>query len=373
VVFDIGVAAVVAVFAALMVPDGHPPVVRLVGFAMAVALLGRRRWPLPVLLAVSGLALLQVLVDLDGWAVPHDIAVLVAMYSTVKYADRVRDGLLAIIPVAAGLAIEVYRAPVPDNRWSAALWYVSIGVATWAAAYTVRTRRLYVASLEERAATAEREREHLARIAIAQERAAIARELHDVVAHSLAVMVVQADGAAYALDQDTDAARGALRQVAATGREALDEMGRLVHVLRDGMEQTGGDDRIEAVVDRARSAGLTVTLTRADPPGEVPATVQRAAYRIVQEALTNVLRHAGQDATVTVRMGYEEPGALTVEVTDDGAGRLATGRSDSGGHGLVGMRERVAVYGGQFEAAPRMGAGWRVRATLPVPVAEAVR
>jgi signal transduction histidine kinase len=339
VVFDIGVAAVVAVFAALMVPDGHPPVVRLVGFAMAVALLGRRRWPLPVLLAVSGLALLQVLVDLDGWAVPHDIAVLVAMYSTVKYADRVRDGLLAIIPVAAGLAIEVYRAPVPDNRWSAALWYVSIGVATWAAAYTVR----------------------------------IARELHDVVAHSLAVMVVQADGAAYALDQDTDAARGALRQVAATGREALDEMGRLVHVLRDGMEQTGGDDRIEAVVDRARSAGLTVTLTRADPPGEVPATVQRAAYRIVQEALTNVLRHAGQDATVTVRMGYEEPGALTVEVTDDGAGRLATGRSDSGGHGLVGMRERVAVYGGQFEAAPRMGAGWRVRATLPVPVAEAVR
>jgi signal transduction histidine kinase len=247
-----------------------------------------------------------------------------------------------LAPVAAGLAIEVWRAPAPAFRGWAALWYVSIAVATWAAGYTVRTRRLYVASLEERAATAEREREHLARIATAQERATIARELHDVVAHSLAVMVVQADGAAYALDQDTGAARGAIRQVAVTGREALDDMRRLVHVLRDGPEgmedPAGGDDRI------------------------------------VQEALTNVLRHAGQAAMATVRLGYQEPGALTVEVTDDGAGRLATDRKpDHGGHGLVGMRERVAVHGGRFEAGPRTGPGWRVRATLPIPVAEAVR
>jgi len=190
VAFDVGVAAVVAAFAVLLVPEPHPLAVRLIGLAMAAALLGRRRWPLPVMAAVSALALLQVLVDLDGWAVPHDIAVLIAMYSVVKYADRVRDGLLVIAPVAAGLAIEVWRAPEPAFRGWAALWYVSIAVATWAAGYTVRTRRLYVASLEERAATAEREREHLAPDRDRAGAGGDRPELHDVVAHSLAVMVV---------------------------------------------------------------------------------------------------------------------------------------------------------------------------------------
>jgi signal transduction histidine kinase len=153
-------------------------------------------------------------------------------------------------------------------------------------------------------------------------------------------------------------------------------MRRLVHVLRDGTDETGGDDRIESVVERAQSAGLTVTLTRADPPAEVPAAVQRAAYRIVQEALTNVLRHAGQAATVTVRLGYQEPGALIIEVADDGAGRLVTDRGPDGGgggHGLVGMRERVAVHGDRFEAGPRTGPGWRVRASLPIPAMEPAR
>jgi signal transduction histidine kinase len=257
----------------------------------------------------------------------------------------------------------------------------------------MRNRRLYVASLEERAATLERELDHLARIAAADERAAIARELHDVVAHSLSVMIIQADGGTYAFDHDPDQARRALTVVAATGREALEDMRRLVAVLRgDGSptpaaalspasaDPAVSDDRrritldqLDVLVERARSAGLTVRFECTGARPDLPPAVELTVYRIVQEALTNVLRHAGPRADVRLCLEYQ-PEAVHLAVTDDGGDRpvpLAaqdlTGQPIRPGHGLVGMQERASVHGGQFAAGPRAEGGWRVAATVPVP------
>ncbi|GIH18148.1 sensor histidine kinase [Rugosimonospora africana] len=404
--FDIMVAAIVA-FTALWQPFNVRvgPRVRLIGLGMAVALLGRRRYPLVVMALVSLGGLLQVLLY-SPWHDPqlYDIAVLIAMYSVVKYGRRLWHGLLAAVPVVIGCGIELERHinAAPDLPRLARLWVeesaflMAVCVAVWLSAYTVRTRRLYVAGLEERAATAERERDHLARIAVATERASIARELHDVVAHSMAVMIVQADGATYTLDADPDRAKAAIKQVASTGRDALEDMRRLVGVLRGGDEETDpaadrrrvGLDQLGALVDRARSAGLRVTLTESGERPELPPSAELTVYRIVQEALTNVLRHAGLSAAVDLALRYR-PDAVLIDVDDDG-GAAATGHdsgdgsgrhgseggsggygSDGGsgrygeGHGLVGMRERVAVHGGTFEAGPKLSGGWRVHAEVP--------
>jgi signal transduction histidine kinase len=259
------------------------------------------------------------------------------------------------------------------QAWAEALIFlVAVCAAVWLTAYVLRTRRLYVLGLEERAVTAERERDHLATIAVAQERATIARELHDVVAHSMAVMIVQADGATYALDRDPEQARVAIKQVAATGRDALEDMRRLVGVLRGGAEDDEAPDRrrvgldqLTALTERARSAGLALTVTEDGDRGSLPAAVELTVFRIVQEALTNTLRHAGPGAKVSLEMRYR-PGSVQVEVIDDGAGALSGGAPQPGtGHGLVGMRERVAVHGGRFTAGPRLGGGWYLTAEVP--------
>jgi signal transduction histidine kinase len=256
----------------------------------------------------------------------------------------------------------------------ASAFLVAVCAAVWLTAYTLRVRRLYVLGLEERAATAEREREHLATIAVAEERATIARELHDVVAHSMAVMIVQADGASYALDSEPEQARVAIKQVAATGRDALEDMRRLVGVLRgaatDEADTTdrrrAGLDQLDTLLDRARGAGLVLQVTEQGVREALPPAVELAVFRIVQEALTNVLRHAGPQARVALSLWYR-PGMVALEVTDDGGGRLATdlSRPSGAGNGLVGMRERVAVHGGTFAAGPRLGGGWSVSAQVP--------
>jgi signal transduction histidine kinase len=353
----------------------------LIGLGMAAALLWRRGRPLAVMAAVSLLALLQVrLFPPSDDPRPYDIAVLIAMYSVVKYGQRRWHGVLAAVPVVIGLGIEVDRhldrslAMVdPIRAWGETMFFLLAAcTAVWLTGYTLRTRRLYVLGLEERAATAERERDHLATIAVAQERATIARELHDVVAHSMAVMIVQADGASYALDRDSEQARVAIKQVAATGRDALEDMRRLVGVLRGSAdEEEAGDrrrvglDQLTALTDRARSAGLALTVSEDDRLA-LPAAVELTVFRIVQEALTNALRHAGPGARVALVLRYR-PGLVRVEVTDDGGGALvgASPRQAGSGHGLVGMRERVAVHGGSFTAGPRLGGGWDVTAEVP--------
>jgi signal transduction histidine kinase len=356
-----------------------PAGIAVIGCVMAAALIVRRRWPRAVLASVALLALAQV-VFFRGFPDPQpfDIAVLVAMYSVVKYGRRMVDAYAAAGVVAAGIGIELIRHRSAD-WWLMALLYLGVCGGVWLTAYTVRQRRLYVSTLEDRASTLERERDHLARIAVADERAAIARELHDVVAHSLSVMIVQADGARYAFDTEPGRARAALDTVAATGREALEDMRRLVQVLRGSdLEQPARPDRrragleqLTAFADRARSAGLTVDLAVDVAADELPPALSLTVIRLVQEALTNTLRHAGPGARVEVRVAATD-GELTVSTVDDGAGRPGRDPGPESGHGLIGMRERVSVHGGQFSAGPGPTGGWRVSATIPRHRSEAV-
>lgn len=336
----------------------HTGLMIAIGLGMATALLWRRRLPLTVMGVISTLALVQVLV-LPNRAIPllFDIAVPIAMYSTVKYGRRLRDGVLAGAVTAVGAALAVALNATGADWWFLALTYGGICGTIWLTAYTMRNRRKYVESLEERAETLERESQHLAQIAVAEERADIARELHDVVAHSLAVMVVQADGGRYALDSDPTKARQALEVIAGTGREALGDMKKLVGVLRT--ERTIPE--LPDLVSRARSAGLTVQ-DDIGQVGDLPAAVRMTLSRVVQEGLTNVLRHAGSGATVTLSVRRDD-GNVKLSVVDDGRG--ACGVPVKNGHGLIGMRERIAVHGGTLRAGPRFSGGWSVEAEIP--------
>ncbi|MDO3705361.1 histidine kinase [Micromonospora sp. C28SCA-DRY-2] len=389
VAFDAFVSGVVVLFAVAGVvaqPGGWKAT--LVGVAMAVALLFRRTHPSAVAAVVAVLALVQVFA---GWGpLAFDLGVLIALYSVVKYADRLRDGILAGAVAAVGVVLAAVQTRGVLSWWTTAIYFALVTGAVWLMGLNVRTRRLYVLSLEERAATLEREREAEARAAVAGERTRIARELHDVVAHSMAVMIVQADGARYMLDRDPETARAAVKVVADTGRAALEEMRRLVGVLREeGRPETaagpgaaaepGGAGvaadpehrrlaltELPALLDRFRAAGLRVRHTVTGEPAPLPAGLELTVYRVVQEGLTNALKHAGVGAAVEVTLAHE-PGAVLVEVVDDGRGRTVVGPAPAGGHGLVGMRERVAVYDGSLIAGPRLAGGWQVRARLPLP------
>jgi signal transduction histidine kinase len=250
----------------------------------------------------------------------------------------------------------------------AAACAAAVAVA-WLWGTVVQVRQAYLRAVLDRAAHLESEREALDRVAMAAERARIAREMHDVIAHSLSVVVLQSDGAATVLDTDRDRARAALADIGRTSRQALAEMRRLLGVLHepDGpaadRAPQPGLARLPDLVARVRSAGLPVTLDVAVEPAEVPAALGLSAYRIVQEALTNALRHAGPAANATVSV-RRIPGYLHVGVADDGTGPPPGGGR---GHGLVGMRERAAAVGGTVDAGPGPDGGFRVMATLPVP------
>jgi signal transduction histidine kinase len=246
-----------------------------------------------------------------------------------------------------------------------------------------RVRRLQIEMMEERAVRAERERDEQARVAVQEERTRIAREMHDILAHSVSVMVVQAGAARRLVARDPGAAGEAAAQVEATGRDALREMRRVVGVLRAGpdgeregvapmeLEPQPALCDVAALVDGYRDAGLDVRLRTDGAPRALASGVELAAYRIIQEALTNTMKHAGP-ARAEVRIGFGDD-ALTVVVADDGRGPgFEPGRD---GHGLAGMRERVGVYDGDLDAGPHPGGGFRVRARLPFDraAAEAVR
>ncbi|MER6011631.1 sensor histidine kinase [Streptomyces bluensis] len=378
-VYDVALAVLV-VYLTSSYDQGFDPVI---GWAMALVLLFRRHRPMMVMWLVTVLALLQY--PLATVPTTYDAALLIAMVSVVTHARSMRDAYTAGGIVLLGVVM-AFGGFFPGGDSGESLGdIVAIGgvcAAVWLTAMVLRTRRLYVASLEARAATAEREREHLVRLAAAEERAEIARELHDVVAHSLAVMILQADGAGYALKSDPDKAGSALKAIADTGRDALEDMHRIVRVLRGGRASGQGEaadadaDRrrvsledLETVAERARAAGLRVALEIEGERGGLSTADELTVLRIVQESLTNVLRHAGPGAevTITLRCGKD---VVLLRVVDDGGGRLAGTQPAvervSGGNGLVGMRERVEVSGGSFTAGPRLGAGWQVDAELPL-------
>jgi signal transduction histidine kinase len=257
------------------------------------------------------------------------------------------------------------------------LIYLLAPVSAWVLGDSMGYRRAYSAALEERAARAERERDAQAQIATAAERARIARELHDVIAHSLSVMVAQADGGAYAFDDAPERSRQALAEIGRTGRQALTEMSSMLGVLRTDLEAppplapAPAAAEIAELVDQAREAGMRVSHTVEGPVRPLPAGLSLAVYRIVQEALTNVRKHAGAKASAAVTLRYTQD-ELLVRVTDDGRGlaglpRYGTAPENPGGHGLTGMRERATMYGGTVQAGPGADGGFEVTALLPLP------
>ena len=258
--------------------------------------------------------------------------------------------------------------PIIDRLLGGGVLFGGTSLLAWVLGDSMRYRRGYYAALEDRAARLEAERDAQAKVAAAAERARIARELHDVIAHHVSVMVVQADGARYALRTDSRTTETALTAIACTGRQALTEMRRLLGVLRTAGDQAElapmpGLGELRELLDQARAAGLAVTYTLSGTPRELPEGAELAAYRVVQESLTNTRKHAGLAASAAVTLRYE-PGGLVVEVTDDG---MAVSAGDGGGHGLAGMRERIEMYGGTVQAGPLAGGGFRVLARLPGP------
>ncbi len=327
--------------------------------ALVAPLVWRRRAPLPVFLTIAAIAFAQ---WFAGFSLTADIALLVAVYTVAAHESRRR-----LAPAAAILEAGIVLATL---RWASGfhlLVFVFLtGMATAAVVLgvNVQTRRAYLASLEERAAQLERERDQQGRLAAATERARIAREMHDIVAHNLSVIVALADGAGFMAESDPRRSADAMEQVSQTGRHALGEMRRLLGVLRDdggaALAPQPGLADIDGLLERLRAAGLRVTLETSGDPIALGPGAELTVYRLVQEALTNTLKHAGADVAATVRLRYERDG-IDIEVTDDGRGRA---RVSAGGQGLSGMRERAAVYGGSIDAGPAAGGGWRVHARL---------
>ncbi|WIX99662.1 histidine kinase [Amycolatopsis mongoliensis] len=325
-----------------------------------VAVLGfRRRFPLTVLVVTAALGVVQ---DLLGPQFPPTtVAVLIAVYTVAAYRDRYRVAA-AVSAVAALTAAGIGEDTGFGTFLARLVFGTAIVTAAFALGVNVRTRRVYLASLHDRAVRAERERDQESQIAAARERARIAREMHDIIAHNLSVMIALADGAAFAARTNGAQAEAAAKHVSATGRQALDEMHRLLTVLRSNGDDSPrapqpGIAALDELVNHVRATGLPATWTVTGRRFPLPPTVELAVYRVAQEALTNVLKHAVAPTSAKIHLTYDEP-AVTLEVLDDG--RPAPAAVTGAGHGLSGMRERASVTGGDVEAGPRPGGGWRV-------------
>ncbi|MEU8890273.1 sensor histidine kinase [Streptomyces sp. NPDC048442] len=354
---------------------GAAVVVCVLLMCLTVAL--RRRAPekMVVLAVVTGL--LQVALGIEPNV--SNFAMLVVVYTVAANGARWASRL-ALGASLVSATISQLRWPVEKGDTVApiafAIFLTVPFVLAWVLGDSMRTRRAYFAQLEERATRLEKEREAQAKVAVAAERARIARELHDVVAHNVSVMVVQADGAAYVMDASPEQAKQALETISMTGRQALAEMRRLLGVLRTGEQQVSGEyvpqpdvQQIEDLVEQVRTAGLTVDFKIEGTARPLPSGVELTAYRIVQEALTNTRKHGGPEAGASVRLVYFDDG-LGLLVEDDGRGAshelYQDGGADGQGHGLIGMRERVGMVGGTLDAGPRPGGGFRISALLPL-------
>jgi signal transduction histidine kinase len=297
----------------------------------------------------------------------------IAVYTLAQVEGRRRSVLLALL---AGVALALTRGLLQYRGWSDARTAVEPAVALAALflGWAVSSRRAYIAEIEARAAQAERTREEEARRQVDAERMRIARELHDVLAHGIATISVQAGVAAHVLHERPEHAAEALRTIKATSKEALRELRGILGVLRDAdeiepREPTPGLSQLDRLVDVTSQAGVPTQVTISGHRRPLPATVDLAAYRIVQESLTNVLRHAG-GASALVAISYADD-AMTISVDDDGGGRTGMLASTNGygkapGHGILGMRERAHALGGELQAGPRPGGGFRVSARLPI-------
>ncbi len=341
-------------------------------FGLTVPVVVRRAHPTGAFMTAVAVGAGQVLSNVR--LAPADLAIIVLLYTLAAYTTRrISVAGLAVCLLGSAAAMIRWAAPgLSQLSWLlvGSIMFAGPALIAWVLGDSMRYRRAYYANLEERAARLERDRDVQAQVAAAAERARIARELHDVVAHNVSVMVVQADGAAYALGSDPGRAREALAAISATGRQALTEMRVLLGVLRrnDGDVQAAltplpGLGQLDELIEQTRAAGLAVSCTVEGPPQPLPGGAALAAYRIVQESLTNTRKHAGPGACAAVLLRYCGD-ALELAITDDGLGAAAA--SDGAGHGLTGMTERAAMYGGSVQAGPRPDGGFQVRARLPV-------
>src|SRR5262245_25251061 len=358
VVISIGTAVIAPVAIGTMPPALALVVTLLTGAAIAV----RRRWPVAVLGVVAAVILVQ---QFYGASLNFgSLAAVIALFTVAAETPR-RTSLviLALLPAYLMVANLLYSAihPIPTELFIGQLIsaIVIFGIV-WVAGDSYRSRRARMRELEERADRLEREQAERARIAVQNERAMIARELHDIVAHSVSVMVVQAGAARRIVVDQPEEARAAMASIETTGREALVEMRRLLGVLRSDadpapLEPQQGLAAIGTVIAGADRAGVVVELVVEGEPRPLPPGLDLTAYRIVQEALTNTVKHAAP-AHAKVRIRYE-PDALDLDIVDDGS-RAGEAPGGSGGHGLVGMEERVRLYGGDFRAGPRTPSGF---------------
>ncbi|HEX5621845.1 MAG TPA: sensor histidine kinase [Solirubrobacteraceae bacterium] len=336
--------------------------------AMSVLLLWRRSHPVATaaMLTVLGMALSATVTD-PSELVATFFPLLILAYSGGAYA-RGRSGLL----VLAILIVAVCVVAVADNGGTASDIYFPATIVTlcWLGGRTVRLRLQRAAELHETAALAAEQREREAQAAVADERRRIAREMHDVVAHSISIMVVQAGGARRILASDPARAEQAAARIRHAGSDALAEMDVLLGVLGTDTEHARAPtlDRLEELVARTRDAGLPVTLAVSGKRRPLPLGAEQAMYRVVQEALTNAIKHAGSaTTTVTLRWGED---TLELRVADRGDGG-ASPQLAGAGHGLIGMRERVRAVGGELEAGPCSGGGFEVVARVPLERATA--
>ena len=345
----------------------HPLSLVLMAFG-AAALVLRRRAPRTVLAVTSALSLTESVTG-DPRA-PVAMSAVIALYTVAATTDRPTTWRVGLLTMTVLTGTAMAAGPLP--------WYAQENLALFAwtgigatAGDAVRSRRAFVQAIRERAERAERTREEEARRRVAEERLRIARDLHDVVAHHIALVNVQAGVAAHVMDRRPDQAKEALSHVREASRTALDELRATVGLLRQSgdpeapTEPAPGLDRLDELVGTFRSAGLTVEVARADQDTDLPAAVDLAAYRIIQEALTNVQKHAGSDARAEVSIVRVGP-HVEITVLDDGAGGRDQESAPGGGHGLLGMRERVTALRGTLTTGPRYGGGFRVHAILPV-------
>ena len=345
--------------------DRRFSVLVLFSFLLVVPLSWRRRFPLTTFAFVAVVALAQ---WLAGVQLAADLTLLIYLYTVAsRYPMRVAIAAAGVAEVGALLSAVRW----PETRLWPGTFLLLSGpvVAVLMLGANVRHRRNALRALTQRAAQLERERDQQATIAAAAERTRIAREMHDVVAHSLSVMVTLSEGAVRKQAAEPQRAGEAMRQVSVTGRQALGEMRRLLGVLHteqapDDRHPQPGIAQLDDLLEQVRSTGLTVAAAVTGAPTEMPPGAELTVYRIVQEALTNTLKHATRPRRVSVAITHG-PGFVTVDVHDDGA---HPADRPNAGHGLAGMRERAAVYDGNVSAGPDPSGGWRVHAGLALPI-----
>jgi signal transduction histidine kinase len=391
--FDIGLAVLMASVAGLSLYIASDPALtgpaaeypRPLGIAailvVNLAIAARRRFPVATL-GVVAVAYLPMLVGEVPEAQVSSVSLFIALYSAGAYGDRHRDlvrGLVAA-SVAGGVAWAVFRSPLQPYEGNVPIEVINVllavsnavyVVAAWMLGDLVRNRRLREARLEAQSAALAGAQVDLARRAVLAERVRIARELHDVVAHHVSVIGVQAGAARRVMATQPEAAVELLGSIEASSRDTVAELQGLLGLLRQEGDTDDTDprprlDRLPSLAEQMQEAGLQVQL-EVDGVGELPAGVEVSAYRIVQEALTNALKHGGPGAKAEVAVHRRET-SLELMVVDDGRGPAA--RNGSAGHGLLGMQERAALHGGEVKAGRREGGGFEVRAWFPLPASQ---